>query len=273
VTLGPGDPGKKGGSMKRRHARRVGLCLAGLVLALAAGASAQDAGTSQVRIRTAFGAEYFNRQITWDSETYTSKLNSLLFTFSLEVEPLKGLSVTLIGGYSMDSFNGLVFRQLPFSIDLETDYLSGLLVGGGLRKNFVVSSEFEMDLEAEFVTYLGSNNTWTISGLNEDGTLTGKARWYRIQAGPVFWYKGFMYFSPYVRVTFDKLWGTFSVEEDVGPLAGLEDKPIDGQALFSLALGTLYEPGKSIGLKGEVFVLPRSGGLDYGARGKIILSF
>ncbi len=259
--------------MNRRHARQMGLCLAGLVLVLAVTGAAQETGTSPVRVRTGFGAEYFDREITWDSETYTSKLKALLFTFNLEVEPLKGLSVILTGGYSVDNFDGLVFRQLPFSVDLETGYLGGFLIGGGLRKNFVMSSEFEMDLEAEFVMYLGSNNTWPINGLTEDGTLTGKAKWYRVQAGPVFWYKGFMYFSPYVRLTFDKLWGTFSVEESIGPLAGLEDKAIKSKALFSIALGTLYEPAKSIGLKGEVFIMPRSGGLDYGARGKVILSF
>ncbi len=259
--------------MNRRYPRKVGLGLAGLVLVLSASAAAQAVSPSAIRIRTGFGAEYFSRLITWDSESHTSKLNSFLFTFNLEIEPIKNLSFTLIAGYSLSSFNGLEFRQMPFSVDLEPGYLGGLLLGGGLKNKFAVSSEFEMDLEAEFVTYLGSKTDWAITGLNEDGTLSGKATWYRIQAGPVFWYTGFMYFSPYLRVSFDKLWGTFHVEEIIGPLSGLEDKTIDGKALFSVALGTLYEPVHAVGLKGEVFVLPRSGGLDYGARAKVILSF
>lgn len=259
--------------MDRRCARKVGLGLAGLMLVLTAWTGAQSVGPSAIRIRTGFGAEYFNRLISWDSESHTSKLGAFLFTFNLEIEPIKNLSFSLIAGYSLSNFNGLTFRQMPFSVELEPGNLGGLLVGGGLKNKFQVSSEFEMDLEAEFVTYLGSKTDWAVTGLNEDGTLSGKARWYRVQAGPVFWYTGFMYFSPYLRVSFDKLWGTFHAEEIIGPLNGIEDKEIDGKALFSAALGTLYEPIPTVGLKGEVFVLPRSGGLDYGARGKIILSF
>jgi hypothetical protein len=259
--------------MNRKSARRIGLCLAGLVLGLAASAGAQDTGQSPVHFRAGLGAEYLNRQLTWDSGSNTSKLNSWLFTFNLEVEPVKNLSFNVIAGYSLSNFNGLIFRQIPFSADIEAGSLGGLLVGGGLKNKFTVGSEFAMDLEAEFITYLGSKNDWTITGLNEAGTLSGKAHWYRVQAGPIFWYTGFMYFSPYLRISFDKLWGTFHVEESITPLSGVEDKAIDGKALFSVALGTLYEPIRSVGLKGEVFILPRSSGLDYGARGRIILSF
>jgi len=257
--------------MNGRITRRIALALGGvtLVLGTAFGVQAAD----QVHIRPVLQAEYFNRLITWDENAYTSKLNALLFTFSLEVEPLKGFSANLTLGYSLSNFNGLVFRQMPFSIDLEAGYLSGMLLGGGLKNKFVVSSEFEMDLEAQFVTCLGSTNSWLITGLSQSGTLSGKGTWYRVQAGPVFWYKGFMYFSPYVRVSFDKLWGTYHMEEVIGPLNGLEDKAITGSGLFSMAVGTLYEPTAAIGLRGEVYILPRSKGLDYGAQVKIVFSF
>lgn len=259
--------------MNRRFASTIGLCLVGLMLVFSAAAGAQATDQERVRVRTGFGAEYFDRQITWDAEAHSSDLKALLFTFSLEIEPIKNLSFSLIGGYSLTNFNGLVFRQMPFSVDLEPGNRGALLVGGGLKERFVLSGDFEIDLEGEFVTYLGSTQSWSITGLNQDGTLTGKGRWYRVQAGPVLWYTGFMYFSPYIRVSFDKLWGTFHVDETIGPLTGLEDKTIDGKTLFSVAIGTLYEPTKGIGIKGEAFAFPRSGGVDYGARGKVILSF
>ena len=257
--------------MKRRIARRIALGLAGLVLVL--GISFGAPASDQVRIRTILQAEYLNRLITWDEDLYTSTLNALLFTFNLEVEPLKGFSANLCVGYSMSNFDGLIFRQMPFSVDLEVGYLNGMLLGGGLKNNFVISPDFEMDLEAQFVTYLGSKSSWLINGLSQTGTLSGKPTWFRVQAGPVFWYKGFMYFSPYVRVSFDKLWGTFHVEETIGPISGLEDKSIQGSGLFSAAIGTLYEPTPAIGLRGELYVLPRSKGIDYGAQGKVIFSF
>jgi len=50
--------------MNRRCARNIGLCLAGLVLVLSASAAAQDTSPSAIRIRTGFGAEYFNRLLT-----------------------------------------------------------------------------------------------------------------------------------------------------------------------------------------------------------------
>jgi hypothetical protein len=263
--------------MNGRFGRRLALGAAGLMLVLSTSLSAQAPAEAQnpagVHIRPGLGVEYFNRLITWDDEAYTSKVKALLFTFNLEVEPVRNFSLNLVLGYSLANFDGLVFRQMPFSVDLEAGFLSGMLLGGGLKQKFVVSSEFEMDLEAQFVTYLGSKSSWDIRGLNEDGILDGKPTWYRVQAGPVFWYKGFMYFSPYLRVSFDKLWGTFHAEEGIGPLEGLEDKAISGRGLFSAALGTLFEPTSGIGLKGEIFVLPRSGGLDYGAQGRLIFSF
>lgn len=257
--------------MNRRFARKAVLGVLGLALVLTTMLGAQV--PDRMHIRPAVGFEYFDRTITWDSETTTSHLKSMLFTFNVEVEFMKGFFVNVIGGYSLSNFNGLVFRQLPFSADLEVGNVGGLLLGGGLKKNFVVSSEFEMDLDAQFVTYLGSTNSWPINGLNEDGTLSGKAHWYRVQAGPVFWYKGFEYFSPYLRVSFDKLWGTFHVDEVIGSLTGLEDKDIAGKGLFSIALGTLFEPSPTIGVKGEAYVLPRTGGLDYGVQGKLIFTF
>jgi hypothetical protein len=260
-----------GGTMNGRFARKAVLSVLGLGLILTSMLSAQV--PDRMHIRPALGFEYFDRTITWDTETYTSSLKSMLFTFNVEVEFMKGLFVNVVGGYSLSNFNGLVFRQLPFSADLEVGNLGGLLLGGGLKKNFVVSSEFEMDLDAQFVTYLGSTTSWPINGLNEDGTLSGKASWYRVQAGPVFWYKGFEYFSPYLRVSFDKLWGTFHVDEVIGTLAGLEDKAITGKGLFSIAVGTLFEPSSAIGVKVEAYVLPRTGGLDYGAQGKLIFTF
>ncbi len=259
--------------MNRRRPRSIGLCLAGVILSLAAGGEAQTIGQSQVRVRVGAGAEYFDRLITWDAEAHSSKLKALLFTFNLEIEPIQNLSFSLLAGYSLSNFNGLVFRRLPFSVDLEPGSQGALLIGGGVKEKLGLGPEFEIDLEAEFVTYLGTQRSWEITGLAEDGTLAGKGNWYRIQAGPVLRYTGFMYFSPYLRVSFDKLWGTFHAEEEIGPLAGVEDKEFEGKSLFAVALGSLYEPANGIGIKGELFIQPRSGGLDFGARGRAVLSF
>ncbi len=257
--------------MDGRIIKGIVLALAGWAMAVwtAPGVRAAD----PVRIRPSLQAEYFNRTITWDEEAYTSKLEALLFSFSLEVEPLKGFSANVTLGYSPSNFNGLVFRQMPFSVDLEGGYLGGMLLGGGLKNKFVVSQDWEMDLEAQFVMSLGSKASWLITELAQSGTLSGNGTWYRIQAGPVFWYKGFMYFSPYLRISFDKLWGTFHMEEVIGPLNGLEDKAVKGSGLFSVALGTFYEPSPAIGLRGEIYVLPRSKGVDYGALGRLAFSF
>jgi len=259
--------------MNWKSARKVAAGLCGLALVLTATLGAQTPAPDRMRIRPALGFEYFNRTITWDNEAYTSKFKPMLFTLDLEVEVIKHFFVNLTGGYSLSNFNGLVFRQLPFSLDYEAGNLGGILLGGGLRANFVVGGDFEMDLGAQFVTYLGSTETWLLSGLNTDGTASGKATWYRIQGGPVFWYKGFVDFSPYIRVGVDTLWGKFRMTETISTLIGVEDKDIKSKALFVVAVGTLYEPASNLGLKGEVFVLPHSKGLDYGAQAKIILSF
>jgi hypothetical protein len=132
----------------------------------------------------------------------------------------------------------------------------------------------EVELEAAWDVCLGFPNTWPIEDLAVDGTLEGKSTWMRLSAGPVLWYKGLAYFVfPYLRVHFNRVWGTFRMTETIETLEGIEDKKIAGSGPVSISLGVLSEVTEAIGLRAEVTAVPRRGGLDIGAAARLVFTF
>jgi hypothetical protein len=159
-----------------------------------------------LRIKPGIHFEYFNRKMTWDEKKYTSDLKSYLFALNAEFEIEDGFSLHAIIGYSLSNFDTLVFRQLPFSVELEVGNIDGYIVGGELRKNLIYSGNFEVGAYGQFIYYLGKEKEWELSGLAVPGTVTGKPTWMRVSIGPIVTYTGFDYFSPYLSLCYNNLW-------------------------------------------------------------------
>jgi hypothetical protein len=225
-------------------------------------------------LKAGLGVEYLSRTISWDEDAHASRFDSLLFTFQAEVEAYRGVVVEVQAGYALSNFNGLVFRALPFSVDYQAGYMGGVFMGGGLKARLVPSPNFEVELEAALDACLSFPHNWPIEELAVAGTLEGKSSWLRISAGPVLWYKGLPYYVyPYLKVQYSRLWGTFTMTETIETLEGTENKKITGSGPVSLSLGILSEVSKVMGLRAEVTVLPRRGGVDIGAAGRLVFSF
>jgi len=248
--------------------------MAAFLLAAPLAGQASSLQNERPRLKVGFGIEYLNRTISWDEEASTSRLNGLLFCFQTEGEVRRGLAVTVQAGYALSNFNGLIFRGLPFSVEYQAGYKGGVFLGGGLKARLVPSQSFEVELEAAWELCLGFPNTWPVEDLAADGTLEGKSTWMRLSAGPVLWYKGLAYYVfPYLRVLYNRVWGTFRMSETIETLEGIEDKKITGSGPVSISLGVLSEVTKAVGLRAEVTAVPRRGGLDIGAAGRLVFSF
>lgn len=219
---------------------------------------------SSFLVTSGLGFEYFNRTVSWDEDTYSSKLKSYIFLFNMTFKIQEGFFSNIIIGYSLSDFNSLVFRQLPISIELDVGNISGILFGGEIRKTLYYFSDFEIETMGQLVYYMGTQKEWDIPGLAVKGKATGKPKWMRAQVGPILKYTGIEDFTPYLFVNYNPLWGTFSMEEKIIELVKTEDKKISGKSRFGIAFGTLYQMSDSFQIKAELNILPYKDGIDSG---------
>jgi hypothetical protein len=246
----------------------LGLGAASLLI-VSSGLSQEAA--PKMRMVPGLSFEYFSRTLGWDpdpttsEDRYSSPIRSLLGLLHLDYEIQKGSLVGVLFGYSLTNFNGLVFRQIPFSIDYQAGSIGGFLVGAEIDQKFITSGYFEMKAMAQFVIYLGSTKNLQVTTLNTDGKLNAKPDdWMRAQIGPVFSYLGFEDFSPFLSVTYNKLWGKFTMTETIGDLKGSEEKKISAKSMVGISLGTRYESSPNFSLRAEGTLLPFKKGINKG---------
>jgi len=248
-----------------------------LTLAFASFSSAQEEekGMFQAQsIKPSVGFEYFSRTISWDENDKTSKLKSYLFTLSTEFEFQKGLFLSVIFGYSFSNYEGLEFINLPLSLKIgeEVKSIGGYLFGAEIKKSIIYSNDLKIDGLAQFFYYLGTKDEWEIP-LDVEGTAEGDPNWKRFSIGPVFTYRGFDRFYPYLYLNFNKLWGKFKMDQTVQDLEGSENKKISGKSSFCTSLGLIYKLTDAFGVKAEASLMPHKDGVDLGFMVKAMYSF
>jgi len=215
-----------------------------------------------IKFKPGIGFEYLNRTFDWGDDN-TSKLNSYLFTLSAEIEIQDRISLSAIAGYSLSSFDKLLFRELPFSIELDTGNIGGYLFGSELNFRIYNFNDFEIKARGQFVYYIATKKEWDIPSLSVSGNVTGKPNWWRIIAGPQITYTGFDYFYPYIFISYSDLRGTYSMEQSIEDLSGKEDKKIVSLGNIGAAIGTRYELTDYLNIKAEILLIPIENSLDY----------
>lgn len=228
-----------------------------------------------VSITPGIGFEFFSRTITWDDDQYTSKLKSSFFTFNIEFEFGKGFFFNAVLGYAIpgSSYKGLTFRELPFSVELDVGNIKGYLVGTEIKKSFIYAKDLELDLLGQLFYYMGSKKQWEVPDLAVEGTVEGNPSWVRASIGPVFTYRGFDAFHPYVYLNFNKLWGRFKMVQIIDVLEGSENQKISGASSFGASLGSIFNLSDAFGIKTEASFIPHGDRVDFGFTIRAIYSF
>ncbi len=255
--------------------KKISIYFLGILFSLsspfAAFSQSQEVSFSNgLSIKPGIHFEYFGREITWDEKKYMSEIKSYVFALNAEFEINDDFSLHALIGYSLSNFDELVFRQLPYSVDLEVGNIDGLVLGAELRKSFIYSGNFELGAYGQFIYYMGKQNEWNLPGLNVPGTVTGKPSWMRVSLGPVIKYTGFDYFSPYLRLCYNNLWGKFKMTQNVQPvedqplLEGTEEKDLRSRSLVDVSVGSIIHLTDRFFLEGEIHMLPHGGGVDLG---------
>jgi len=253
------------------------VALLAAVAVLAGPARAQDAEGAGIRVRPGLGIEHFSRTVSWDEAASTSKLVVSLAVLRAEVELATAGRLALFAGYSLSNFNGLTFRQLPFSLEYQAGTIGSLLWGADFEGRVAGFGDIEVGVAAQFAMSLGRAKEFEAPSLNAAGTVDGKGTWSRILAGPLVRYAGYENFTPYLSVSYNRLWGTFTMSESIGALSGVEEKKITGRGSVGFAFGAVFEPSASVKVQGELTAVPYkklSGGLDtdYGVAIKAVIS-
>lgn len=227
---------------------------------------------SDIAFMVGIGFEYVNRTITWD-EDLSSTLKANLFTLKPGITFRDTISLSAIVGYSFSSYDSMIFRQLPFSIELDMGNVSGYVLGGELDILIYNFGDFEIGAQGQFVYYLGMEKEWEISGLSVDGSVTGKPTWQRLYAGPRFTYTGMDYFFPYVFLSYDHLTGNYSLDQVIQDLSGNEEKNISAKGNFCAAAGADFEFFEKFKIRGELNIIPNSEKIDFGFYFTAVYSF
>lgn len=217
-----------------------------------------------IKIKPGIHFEYFKRKMTWDEKKYTSDLKSYLFALNVEFEIMEDFSLYAIAGYSLSNFDSLVFRQLPFSVELDVGNIDGYVMGVEARKGLLYSRNFEVGAYGQFIYYAGKEKEWELSGLVVPGTVTGKPTWMRASVGPLITYTGFDSFSPYLCLCYNNLWGKFKMTQNIQTLDGNEEKDLKSKGIVDVTLGSIIDLTDRFFIKGEIHVSPHGDGTDLG---------
>ncbi len=220
--------------------------------------------SNRLRIKPGVQFEYFTRKVTWDEKKHSSELKSTIFALNMEFEINEGLSISALAGYTLSNYDSLIFRQIPFSVEVDTGNIGGYILGAEIRKSLFYFGDIEFGLSGQFLYHIGKEKTWDIPGLSVSGTVTGKPTWMRASAGPYIMFTGFESLSPYLSICYNKLWGRFEMTQTVQTLEGTEEKKLQSKSLVDITLGSILTLTDSFFLKGEVHILPSSDGMDLG---------
>jgi hypothetical protein len=250
---------------------RLILCCALIFVVLfalappAVGQARPDTGSSSFRAGLSFG--YLSRTLDLNEEVQDviPKMTALLASLVLEYEFRPGFSLSAHVGYSSSTFDGLAFRRLPYSLEIDTDSgsMGGILLGAEVEKSVLGGAAFGVDIRGQFFASLGLNKEWKIPGLAVDGSAKGKPIWMKASVGPVLTYRGWEGVTPFLYPRFDYLWGNFELEQTVQDLKGSEKKDIKGKSQFGLGLGADFRLSSSVRLRAEAGLHHRPSGIDY----------
>jgi hypothetical protein len=211
------------------------------------------------------GFEYFQRTVSLgENSDNTASMHGLIFSLGADYRLGNHFSLGGFAGYALSGFDRIIFRELPFSLQLNEENITGILAGARFSAGSLFLSQFEIKGAGQFVYFIGMDQTWDIPGLAVSGQATGKTDWMRVTAGPVIYYAEPLIFSPYMAVQLNYLWGSFTMEEDIENLSGSQDLNIKAKGFVSVSAGGTTRLTPELELAADISVIPSEGGVDFG---------
>lgn len=237
---------------RTRKVNRMALSLgAALWLLLFASGSALQA-QSQNKTAWEFGltGELSARGIKWAEESSTLKATNLLL--ELRARNLGNIfNLSVFGGLGLPRPNGVIFEQLPLTLEYQGGSITGLLIGARAEARLLKASDFNFGLAGEFSSYLGFKKDFALTGLVVPGTATAQPSWSQATGGLLITYDALEGSQPFLEVAGSYFWGNFKMTEKIEDLGGQEKVKLKGSSYISITAGW------SFFLVDKITVVPR----------------
>ncbi len=212
---------------------------------------------------------YWMRTITWDDEAEISKLKTFVVALREDIRLGSNSLLSLQAGLALSSPSGMIFRNLPVSLEYDAGPIKSLALGAEFRALLFGSGEFEIEGVGRIVSSLGFTKTWPLEGFAVDGEARGRPFWFEASLGPRISYTFFGGFRPYVFVFGSYLSGNFKMDEILEDLRGTETIAFKGKSVIGVAFGAILETRSPLSFRAEAGFFPYQGGVD----AKYILGF
>ena len=214
-------------------------------------------------IQPALQIDYFSRAVTAEGEDEINRIKSTFISVNLDFEIADDFLIGAMVGYSFNNFNGLSFRRLPISLELEVGDIGAFITGLDISKGLFRLKNMEIDIFGRGLYMFGSKAVWDIPGLSVTGQAQGQPSWISVEAGPMFTYSGFGYFKPFLKIGYGKIWSNFKMEETIENLTGTEEKKLTGRSDLLLNIGFNYDISRALTIRTEGSLMPHSDFKDF----------
>lgn len=201
--------------------------------------------------------ELYGRGIKWSDQTTTLKATNLLI--ELRARNLGQIfNLSFFGGLGLPRPNGVVFDQLPLTLEYQGGSITGLLFGARAEARLLPASDFNFGLMAEFASYLGFKKDFALSGLVVPGTATASPSWSQASGGLKVTYDGLEGSQPFLEVAGSYFWGQFKMQEKIEDLEGEQKVDLKGASYVSITAGWSFFLVDRITLIPKIRVFPGS---------------
>ena len=244
-------------SAKRSLLRWVAPLMFLLLLLCLQNLRAQSSAGHQSAWEFGLTGELFNRGLKWEEQTSSLKATNLL----LEIRG-RNLSnffnLRMFAGLEQARLNGIIFDQLPITLEYQGGALSGLIFGARADARFYRTSTFSLGVLADFTSYIGFKKSFTMQGFVVPAEATAEPAWAQASVGLMVAYDGLENSQPYLEVAGSLLWGAFKMTERIEDLSGEQSVDLKGSGYLSLTFGWNFFLVDKITVSPRIRVFPGS---------------
>ncbi|MCX8160416.1 MAG: hypothetical protein N3G18_05745 [Candidatus Saccharicenans sp.] len=239
--------------------RLAGVLVVGLALILLSAGPrvlrAQDRGGPAWEF--GLSGELYARGIKWADQTSTLKATNMML--ELRARNLGNrFNLSFFGGLGLPRLNGVVFDQLPLTLEYQGGSITGLLFGARAEARLLPASGFNFGLVAEFASCLGFNKNFALSGLVVPGTATATPSWSQASGGLRVTYDALEGSQPFIEVAGSYFWGKFKMNEKIEDLEGEQTVDLKGVSYVSITAGWSFFLVDKITVVPKVRIFPGS---------------
>ncbi|MDI6697969.1 MAG: hypothetical protein QME85_03400 [Candidatus Saccharicenans sp.] len=201
--------------------------------------------------------ELYARGIKWSDQTTTLKSTNLMF--ELRARNLGHLfNLSFFGGLGLPRPNGVVFDQLPLTLEYQGGSITGLLFGARAEARLLPASDFNFGLMAEFTSCLGFKKDFALSGLVVPATATATPSWSQASGGLRVTYDALEGSQPFLEAAGSYFWGQFKMKEKIEDLEGEQKVELKGASYVSITAGWSFFLVDKITLVPKIRIFPGS---------------